>query len=117
LAAGAACAGSLPCARGGPLRAAAASTWAVSTKIALPTTARLEHLLATAAAEIHAILTSSSNIVVTELLLDARVAVPNALAMRGIMLPVITDVVYVGRTVDVDIVVSPINAATPIVSA
>jgi hypothetical protein len=37
--------------------------------------------------------------------------------MRRIVLPVIADVVDVGRTVDVDIVVSPINAATPIVSA
>ncbi len=67
----------------GRTTAATARTIAGATtiaKIGLPT-ARLEHLIAAAAAEVHAVLTSTTNIVIAELLLDIRVVVFHALPM------------------------------------
>jgi hypothetical protein len=95
---------------------AATGTWASSattiTKIGLPA-ARLEHLLATAAPEIHATLTSTPYIVIAELLLQAWIVVSHALAMRGIVLPVVADIIDVNIPIYIDVVVAPVDAAAP----
>ncbi len=84
-------------------------------KIGLPA-AWLEHLIAAAAAEVHAVLASTANVVVAEFLLDVRVVVSHAVPMVRVVLPVAAgvDVVDVGVAIDVDVVVAPVHTAAPI---
>ena len=79
--------------------------------------ARLEHLLAAAAAEIHPILASATKIVVPKLLLHVGVVVFDALTMFRIVLPVVSAGIDIDGPIDVDVVVAPIASAAPIISA
>lgn len=82
--------------------------------------AGFEHLFAPASAEIHAVLTSGPDIVVAVPMLHVRVAVFHALAVNGIVLPVVAidvDVIDVDRAVDIDVVATPIHSTAPIISA
>ena len=76
-------------------------------------------MIATAAAEVHTVLTSTAHVIVAELLLDTRVVVFHALPMLRVMLPVAAgvDIVDIGVAIDVDVVIAPVHTATPIATA
>ena len=76
-----------------------------------------EDLLTTLAAEIHAILRTAAQIVVTEFLPHVIVVVPDALAVFGPVLPIVAGQRVNPWPVDVDVVVVPIETPAPIISA
>src|SRR5258706_6909583 len=76
---------------------------------------RTKHLLAVAAAEIHAIGDAGLQIVVAKALLNIRIAVSNTLAMRRVVLPVVSDVAYLVVVVDVEVAVAPVASAAPVI--
>ena len=86
---------------------------------AWPVAARLQHLLAVVAAEIHPRLRVVARCTaLAEFLSDVGVVVTHAVAMIGIVLPVVdVGIVDVDRAVDVDVVAAPIHAAAPITTA
>src|SRR5882724_12056726 len=81
---------------------------------ARPILPRTNHLLPVAAAEIHPIRGAGLQIVVAEALLNIHVVVSHALAMRGVVLPVVPDVVC--PVVDVEIAVAPVGSAAPVIA-
>jgi hypothetical protein len=102
---------------------AAASTTAVGGMIACPVaaTARtvastrtvaagVEHLLAALATEVRPVAGASANVVVTEPLLDVRIVITDALAMRRIVVPNVGAVVYE------DVAIAPVATAAPIIA-
>jgi hypothetical protein len=86
-------------------------------QVGLPGAARLEHLLAAAAAVIHSVFGPAAHVVVAKLLLHIRVVVFDALAVFGSVLPIITACIDIDGPIDVDVVVSPVDSAAPIISA
>src|SRR5262249_33278320 len=77
----------------------------------------LQPLLAAATTEIHAIVGAATQIVVAELLAYVIVAVSDALAMLGIVLPVTAATRSIARVINVDVVVIPIDRAVPGIAA
>src|SRR5216683_1720956 len=82
----------------------------------VPVATRLEHRLAVAAAEIHAVLRVAARIV-AEALRHLRVGVFHAVAVRRIVLPVVADVDVVDPVgvegIDDEVAVAPIHAVSP----
>src|SRR5262249_29837441 len=106
------------CASSRPLRTTATGAGAIAATIAetgLAAATGPEHLVATAAAEVVAILGATIGIA-TKSVRDIGVVIPYALAMLGIMLPSVATVVDVDRPIDVDVVVAPVTSPSPIIS-
>src|SRR5258706_8932646 len=77
---------------------------------------RTKHLLTVVAAEIHPIGDAGLQIVVAKALLNIRIAVSNTLAMRRVVLPVVSDVAYLVVVVDVEVAVAPVASAAPVIA-
>src|SRR6267142_1868581 len=77
---------------------------------------RTKHRLPIAAAEIHPIRSAGLQIAVAEALLNVRVVVSHALAMRGVVLPVVPDIVGPVVVVDVEVAVAPVASAAPVIA-
>ena len=104
-----------PLPRAGPLARPLASARPLSRARSIP--AWPEDLLATPAAEIHPILRTAAKIVVTELLPHVVVVVSDALAVFRPVLPIVATERVNPWPIDIDVIVVPIEAAAPPVSA
>jgi hypothetical protein len=74
-------------------------------------------LLTTLAAEIHPVLRTTAQIVVTELLSHVVIVVSDALPVLRPVLPIVAGQRVDPWPVDVDVVVVPIETSAPIISA
>ena len=75
----------------------------------------LQHLLTVAAAIIHPVARARPR-VVAKTVGDILVGIFDALAMRGVMLPVVADVVCPVELIDVDVAAGPVEAAAPVIA-
>src|SRR5439155_22172928 len=81
---------------------------------AIGAVSRAKVLLANAVSELQPIRNAGLQIAVTEALLNVRIVVSDALAMRRVVLPAISDVA--GSVIDIDVTVAPVAAAAPVVA-
>ena len=76
----------------------------------------VEPPLAIAAAMVHPVCSTGPQVVVAEFLRNAGVVVADALTVRRIVLPVVSDVGRSVVVIDVEIAVAPVEAAAPVVA-
>ena len=76
----------------------------------------VEHFLAVAAAIVHPICSAGPQVVVAEFLRNAGVVVSDPLAVRRIVLPVVSDVGRSVVVIDVEVAVTPVEAAAPVIA-
>src|SRR5882724_2229545 len=108
--------GTRPIARGRAVASTITGAIAHAISAARSILSRTKHLLPVAAAEIHPIGGAGLQVVVAEALLDVRIVVSHALAMRGVVLPVVPDVVGPVVVVDVEVAVAPVASAAPVIA-